>query len=124
MLVNMLKENKNPDVFQEITYSGFMEMKDNSDTYVVLIHQDGCSHCEKVKPLLNNVIKDNDLLVYAINLSDLEEGESDKLYKKTFVNGTPTIVYFEEGKLQANKLIGSKSESEIKNYFEEIGYIE
>lgn len=121
---NLIKENNNPDKYEDISYDEFIEMKDNDESFVVLVYQTGCSHCEALEPVLNKVIKKHDLMVYAVNLTDLDDETYNKFYKKTFVSGTPTIVYFEDGQLQANKLVGDKNSDELVNYFEEIGYIE
>ena len=109
--------------YTDITYEKFKTMIDSDTTFVLFVYQTGCSHCELMEPKLNEIIKDNQLVIYAINLANLTEEDNDLLYKKTFVSGTPTIIYYKDGALQANKLIGDAKKDVIITYLTEVGSI-
>ena len=69
---------------------------------------------------LEEVIKEKDILIYSINLKELSEEEYAKLENKTFIKGTPTMVYVKDGSVQSTKLVGNKSKEDLidflKNY--------
>ena len=104
----------------EIKYDEFQTKIENKETFVLFIWQTGCSHCESFEPTLEEVIKEKDILIYSINLADLTEEEYAKLENKTFIKGTPTIVYVKDGSVQSTKLVGDKSKADLieflKNY--------
>lgn len=107
----------------ELTYEEYSKKIERKDSFILFIWQTDCSHCEEFEPVLNSVIKENNLEIYSINLKNLSEDEYDKIKNKTFVKGTPTIVYFKDGVTQTNKLVGSKTKSVLEKYLIKIGYI-
>ena len=104
----------------EIKYDEFQSKIDNKESFVLFMWQTGCSHCEAFEPTLKEVIKEKDILIYSINLKNLTEEEYAKLENKTFIKGTPTMVYIEKGSVQSAKLVGNKSKEDLidflKNY--------
>ena len=107
----------------EINYSDFESKINEKESFVLFMWQEGCSHCESFKPTLNDTVKKHDVLVYSINLSELEDKEYSKIENKTFIKGTPTMVYVKEGVVQSNKLIGNKKQDEIVAFFEKYDVI-
>ena len=107
----------------EINYSEFQTKIESKESFVLFIWQTGCSHCEMFKPKLNEVIKKYGLLVYSINLQETTEIEYSKIKNKTFVDGTPTMVYMKDGVVQQTKLIGNKSETEIVEFIKKYNII-
>ena len=106
----------------ELSYTEYSEKLKNNESFAMLIWRTGCSHCEDFEPKLNRVIKDNDLEIYSINTSELDDSEYAKLENKTFVTGTPTLVIFENGKYKT-KLVGDKDEDELINFLKQNKYI-
>ena len=56
-------------------------------------------------------------------LKELDEVEYAKLKNKTFVSGTPSMVYFKDG-VYEEKLVGDKSQEETINFLVDIDYLE
>lgn len=108
---------------KEITYEEYTTKITNKDTFAILLWQTGCSHCEEFEPTLNKVIKKYDLEVYSMNIVDFDDTEYAKLKNKTFIGGTPTVVYFKDGVTQPEKIVGSESEEDVINFFKKYGYI-
>lgn len=106
----------------ELTYSEYTEKITNKDSFVLLLWQTGCSHCETFEPRLNEVIKKYDLEVYSINTANLSNSEYAKVENKTFVNGTPTTVAIRNG-VKDDTLVGDKDEDVLVDFFKENGYI-
>lgn len=104
----------------EIKYGEFQSKIENKESFVLFMWQTGCSHCEDFEPTLEEVIKEKDILIYSINLKELSEEEYAKLENKTFIKGTPTMVYVKDGSVQSTKLVGNKSKEDLidflKNY--------
>jgi thiol-disulfide isomerase/thioredoxin len=107
----------------ELSYDEYKEKIDNNDSFIVLLYQTGCSHCESFEPKLNEIVKTYNLEIYALNLADLSEKEYAVVKNKTFVSGTPTTVFIKEGKYE-NKLVGDKDEKYIFEFLISCGYLE
>ena len=122
---NVQKKAKNETrvkTFTNITYDEYVKKIENKDSFVILLWQTGCSHCEDFEPKLNKIISYYNLKIYGLNLAELSEEEYDKIKNKTFIQGTPTTVYIKEGK-NSQKLVGDKEESEILEFLTKIGYL-
>ena len=102
--------------YQNITYNEIKEKINNGDNFIVLLWQTGCSHCESFEPKLNEIIKDLNLKVYGLNMAELSEEEYAIIKNKTFITGTPTTVYFKNGKYE-DSLIGDKSVENVLSFF-------
>ena len=108
--------------YQNISYDEYTQKVENNETFLLFLWQTGCSHCEAFEPTLNKVIKANNLEVYGLNLAEVTEEQYEVVKNKTFMTGTPTLVYFKDGKNES-KLIGEQSESELNSFLKKIGYI-
>ncbi|MDD3452893.1 MAG: thioredoxin family protein [Bacilli bacterium] len=109
--------------YEDISYEDFMEKVNNNETFIIFLYQTGCTHCEAFEPKLNEVISNYDLTIYALNLIDLTDEEYAKVENKTFVAGTPTTVYFKEGK-KVSKLVGDKDKEDLIKFLVDANYIE
>ena len=107
---------------RSITYSTFKKNIKNKESMIVEVVQTGCSHCEAFEPKLNKIISYFNLNIYGLNLAELSEEEYAKVKNKTFISGTPTMVYIKEGR-NSQKLVGDKDESEILEFLTKIGYL-
>ena len=105
-----------------LTYAKYDEKIEKGESFVLLIWRTGCSHCEDFEPKLNKIIKDNDLEIFSINVSNLGEIEYAKLSNKTFATGTPTLVVFEKGKYKT-RLVGDQSEENVIKFLKKNKYI-
>ena len=53
----------------------------NKDTFILVITQTGCSHCEQYIPELNRTLKKNNLTAYKLNITELNK-EKIKQFSK------------------------------------------
>jgi len=113
--------------------SEVIEKLNNKDTFILVITQEGCSHCEEYLPILNRVLRENNINAYELDLRKVakESEETQKAIATTFNTnakefGTPTTVFINDGteKTIINRLVGSTSYSSLKKTLKERGFIE
>ncbi len=115
--------NGNSDVITEIDYSRLEDLIDNKEKFILEVIQTGCSHCEEFSPRFKAVLKTNDLTAYSLNLYNLTEGEEEKFDEIASVSGTPTVLFFEDGKeVKDYRISGAVSNSLIEMHLENAGY--
>ena len=105
----------------EIDYSKLEEMIDNKESFILEIIQTGCSHCEEFSPRFQAVLKTNDKEAYSLNLYNLNEEEAKKFSElTTSVSGTPTVLYFKDGKETNHKINGAVDNENIEEFLDNI----
>ena len=101
------------------------EKIDNKDSFILVVSQAGCSHCAEYIPVLKEILKDNDIKAYIIDLKAFSK--SDRQYLTTIANtsGTPTTLFIEKGEEKAtyNRIVGSSNRKNIEAMFKKNGYI-
>lgn len=108
----------------EIDYSKLEDLIDNKESFILEIVQTGCSHCEEFSPRFTAVLKTNDLTAYSLNLYNLTEEEREKFSElTTSVTGTPTVLFFEDGKETSNRINGAVDNEKIEEHLKDAGYI-
>lgn len=108
-------------VITDIDYSKLEEMIDNKESFILEVVQTGCSHCEEFSPRFKAVLKTNDEEAYSLNLYNMTDEERKKFNElTTSVSGTPTVLYFEDGKETSHKINGAVSNEKIKEFLEKI----
>lgn len=109
---------------QNISYDDFKEKIENKESFVVYISRTGCSHCESYEPTLIQVLKDHNLTVYKLNLANVTSSEESSIKKKVDLQGTPTLIYLEEGKSDIDgALIGESTYKNTEDFFKDIEWI-
>ena len=111
-----------------ITGSELLEKIKNKETFILIRTQDGCHHCEEYKPILNRILKEENLEAYELNLTELrkEEENIQNEVKKLFnVDGTPVTIFIQNGEEQTtiNRIIGTTTYSNLKNKLKDRGFI-
>lgn len=119
------KTNENTNLV-DITVNELENKITNKETFILVISQTGCSHCEQYLPELNRTLKEVNLNAYVINLSKLSSEEATTLNKYVNVSGTPTTVFFHEGEeaTTLNRISGYAPKVKIKERLKSLGYID
>ena len=108
-------------VIKEIEYSDLEKMIDNKDSFILEIVQTGCRHCEEFSPRFRKVLKDNNVTAYSLNLYNLNDEDMEKFNDlTTSVSGTPTVLYFENGKETSNRIYGAVDNEKVEDFLEKI----
>lgn len=115
-------ENKN---LESIQVADLEKKINNKDTFILVISQTGCSHCEQYLPELNRTLEEYDLNAYELNITGLSKEDSNTLAKYVNFSGTPTTIFFTDGeeKTTLNRLIGYNSKTKIVERLKSLGYI-
>lgn len=111
--------------YTKISYVEFNQKKENGDTFPLVVGSNTCSACATYEVVMNQFIEDNQVEVFYIDLSTVSEEEYNNLRMEISFTGTPTTVFYQDGKLTSfyNRLDGAEDISGIKKYFEENNYI-
>lgn len=98
---------------------------ENKDTFILVLSQTGCSHCEQYLPELNRTLSEYNLKAYVLNITGISESESKKLSQYVNFNGTPTTVFFTDGveKTTLNRFVGYASKAKVIERLKSLGYI-
>lgn len=109
----------------KINYTNLKNMMDKKEDFILVITQTYCSHCHTYKPVLNEVLEDNNLIAYEIDLLTLSEEDQDRLYDEIGVGSTPTTLFFEKGQEtdMGSRIVGSVSKDFIIERLRELKYI-
>ena len=108
-----------------ISYKEFLNKVNNKDTFFVEIVQDGCSHCAEFTPKFNEILKEYDVYGYQINITKLSEEDSEKFLDDYDIDGTPTIMFLNNGieNSKMDRIEGSKSKNIVVSKLRSHGYI-
>lgn len=122
ILTGCNKENK---YLVEISYKEFNKMVENKETFFVEVMQDGCQYCELFTPKLEEVLMENQVTGYKLNLSKLTEEEYKEFSLNYGDDGTPTTIFLTEGKeiSKMQRITGNVSKTKIVSKLKGNGYI-
>lgn len=108
----------------DISYDELATKIENKDSFVLYVGSSDCSHCSEFRPVLEEVITENKLDVYYINMAKLSKSKYNAVMRKIDGRGTPTVVYLEKGKTKTSpRLEGARNEEATIDFFKEINYI-
>ena len=113
--------NSSSNTITEIDYSKLESMINDNKSFILEIVQTGCSHCEEFSPRFKAILKTNKEKAYSLNLYNMTDEERKKFNEMTTsVSGTPTVLYFEDGKETSHKINGAVSNEKIEEFLEKI----
>ena len=112
--------------YTEISYTNLLEKIEAEENFPLVIGSSECSACANYEITMNRFITKHQVEVFLIDLSKLNDAEYNKLVVDISFSGTPTTVFYEEGKLTSyfNRINESASMSVVEAYFRNNGYIE
>ncbi|MFJ8263502.1 thioredoxin family protein [Rummeliibacillus sp. NPDC094406] len=107
--VDILKDKN----YQNIILPDQLEKKiaSGKETMVYFFKSD-CIHCHKITPILMPLAKDMGVHIDQFNLLEFEQG-----WDQYSIEGTPTLVYYKDGKEQL-RVVGEQTEDTFKKFFE------
>ena len=112
------------DQLKEVTYSEFQGMVESKKSFIVVVSQDGCSHCIDYAPRIESILSKNNIEAYDLNITHFSENDYKKFSEKYNFKGTPTTMFFKDGEEEvSSRLTGSVGDSQIKKALKKQGYI-
>ena len=98
-------------LFTEINTEELKKKLKNKDKFVVYLYQDNCSGCKRMKPIINEYIKEDKGEVFAI---DVNKSENIEYLSNTIkLEKTPTFIFYKHGR-EKDRVVGQLSKEEIK----------
>lgn len=99
--------------YQNIILPVDLEKKISSgDKVMVYFFKSDCIHCKKMTPILMPLAKDMGIHIDQFNLLEFDQG-----WDQYSIEGTPTLVYYKDGKEQL-RVVGEQSKETYKEFFE------
>lgn len=110
---------------KEISYEEYLKKIENKETFVLEITMEGCTHCKALKPKLEKFVEENKVTVYSIDESKIKGEDLIAFKDATLIEGTPTIIFYQEGveETVSSRLVGDVSYSKIEQKFKSNGVI-
>jgi len=118
------KESKK-DYITYITVNELQEKIRNKDDFVLVFTQEGCTHCASYHEVINSVVKEYNVKIYDINLTDVKDEDIADLNKIASISGTPTTLFYIDGQEQTtlNRINGSTSKTNLVSKLKKMRYI-
>lgn len=109
----------------ELTFNELESKLNNQDSFVLIITQTGCSHCEAYLPIVQNVSNKYKVDFYVLNRTNISDEERTKLKNIANISGTPTTLFYTSGeeKSALNRLVGQATEYRLVEKLTSEGYI-
>ena len=116
----------NTRFYTELTYNEFKTKIENKDTFVLLVHQTDCPHCEAFMPIYKSVANQYEFQVYGVNRFEMTKEEYAEFSEFANISGTPTTIFITEGEetTTANRMVGAHTRKDLVSKFQSLGYIE
>ena len=118
------KEEENTLVY-EINMQQLEEKINNKDTFILVMTQTGCVHCQRYLPTIKKVSREYGVTFYVLNRAKLSKEEYNRLNDIANISGTPTTIFIVDGeeKTTLNRLTGSIEKSRLVEKLISEGYI-
>ena len=112
-------ENK---YLKEIPLSKVIKKIDDNEKFILYIKQTSCEHCKAFTPVFARVLMENKQKAYVLNLTNLSEKDTEIYNKKFKVDGTPTVLFYNEGSESLVRIEGEQSKERIQSKLESAGF--
>lgn len=118
------KEEENTLVY-EINMQQLEEKINNKDTFILVMTQTGCVHCQSYLPTIKKVSREYGVTFYVLNRAKLSKEEYNRLNDIANISGTPSTIFIVDGeeKTTLNRLTGSIEKSRLVEKLISEGYI-
>ena len=108
---------KTSDTITSVNLKTFKKLFQTSQKSIVYLTKDECSHCEAYKPLLIQVLEDNGLFAYEININKLSAKDKKDLANYIDYDGFPTTYVIRNGKA-THSLTGTVDKDTLQAYID------
>ena len=112
--------------FNEIKYKEVIEKIENDESFILVISQTECSHCNSYKPKIEKVANNHKLNIYYIDVDLLSDEDYDSFKSYISFDGTPATVFIKNGEetSAATRINGDASTEKIEKKLKSNGFID
>ena len=115
-----------PKTYVNITINEYLELM-KQENVVIFISREGCGYCDKYKPVINQTMVDNNIIIYNLDLTNFKEADYELLYTTAsyFTEeqwGTPTTLIYNKGQV-VNVLGGYVEQSALESFLKTNGVL-
>ena len=117
--------NKKLNGYHEISYDEYVKLKENNDTFPLVIGRETCSACAMFKGTMEKFIQKYGVDVRYIDISKLSDEESKLLTSEMNITSTPTTVFFKDGEQTSvyYRIVGAGSMDSVVEAYKRMGYL-
>lgn len=90
---------------KKINYNDYRTMFSEKQDFVLYLGSKTCSHCKNFQPTLEKIAREYNLDIHYLDVSTLSSEEYEIVKNKTFLTGTPTVVFVKSGIVQIDPII-------------------
>lgn len=102
-----------PNYKNQILPDELSKKLENGDSLTVYFYSPTCIHCQRTTPILVPLTKELGIDVKKLNVLEFEDA-----WQTYGIEGTPTIIRFEDGK-EVTRISGGQTEEQLRAFFEE-----
>lgn len=114
-LTNLIKIERN--LYIDVESSEVQAMSNEKSDFVVYFYQKSCVTCKKVKPIINQYIKDNNQDIYAVDINN--DKNQSYIANNIDIQATPTVIFYKNGK-ETNRIVGDFNKKDLTKKLEYI----
>lgn len=123
----LMEEEVIDKAYVEITMADYTRLLKEKEYFVAVIGRTGCSFCSKYQPVMNEIIKSTNLMMYYVDISKFADEDHTTLiesasYLKETNWGTPTTLVFKKGKF-VEAFSGYAEKEEIMKFLKSTGAV-
>lgn len=124
IVLSIVFSDSDDKYIQKISISDAVQKINNDDTFILYVMQDDCKFCKAFYPTFIKVLREYDLISYAMDISNISD-EDLQLYNEYFdISGTPTVLFYDKGDLSLINIEGSQTKDRVISKLEAAGFID
>lgn len=111
--------------YTQLSYAELEAKLNNKEDFVLVIGSATCSACEIYEETMRDIMTENDIEIFFLDLDALSDEDSTKVYSKFVYSYTPTTVFIKEGEETGthNRIIGAGEYNDVLEKLQQLGYI-
>ncbi len=121
--VSLIFSEDDEKYIHDISLSEVSSKIKNGDSFILYIKQTDCEHCKAFTPNFIAALSESNLEAYSLNISDLSDEDNEKYEEMFDVDGTPTVLFFDNGNESLIRIEGEQTKARIKSKFESVGFL-
>ncbi len=101
---------------KEITIEEYQMRLEHKEKMIVLIASNKCNICKNYEPILNEVLEEENINAYKIDIANFTKTEESELFNSLFnITGVPVTFVIENGSIKTSQ-VGSKNKDITKEF--------